>query len=72
MTEVALEQFGKIDVLVNDAGIIGVSQWRERETPSDEDWAQVYAVNARGMVITSEIVSGNMKARNVGNSISLA
>jgi NAD(P)-dependent dehydrogenase (short-subunit alcohol dehydrogenase family) len=35
MTEVALEQFGKIDVLVNDAGIIGVSQWRERETPSD-------------------------------------
>ena len=26
MTEVALEQFGKIDVLVNDAGIIGVSQ----------------------------------------------
>ena len=27
MTEVALEQFGKIDVLVNDAGIIGVSQW---------------------------------------------
>ncbi|HBD84461.1 MAG TPA: short-chain dehydrogenase, partial [Dehalococcoidia bacterium] len=31
MTEVALEQFGKIDVLVNDAGIIGVSQWWERE-----------------------------------------
>ena len=65
-TEVALEQFGKIDVLVNDAGIIGVSQWWERETPSDEDWAQVYAVNVRGMVITSEIVSENMKARNFG------
>ena len=54
-----LEQFGKIDVLVNDAGIIGVSQWWERETPSDEDLAQVYAVNVRGMVITSEIVSEN-------------
>ena len=64
MTEVALEQFGKIDVLVNDGGIIGVSQWWEREIPSDEDWSQVYAVNVRGMVITSEVVSESMKARN--------
>jgi meso-butanediol dehydrogenase/(S,S)-butanediol dehydrogenase/diacetyl reductase len=72
MTNAALEQFGKIDILVNDAGIIGASNWWERETPSDEDWAQTYAVNVRGMVITSEAVSESMKARNYGKIVNIA
>ncbi|MDP6716133.1 MAG: SDR family NAD(P)-dependent oxidoreductase, partial [SAR202 cluster bacterium] len=72
MIELALEQFGKIDILVNDAGIIGASQWWERKTPSDEDWAQTYAVNVRGMVMTSEVVSESMKARNYGKIINIA
>jgi len=72
MAEHVLEQFGKIDILVNDAGIIGADRWWERETPSDEDWAQVFAVNVRGMVITSEAVSKQMKARNYGKIINIA
>lgn len=72
MYQRSIDEFGKIDILVNDAGIIGAGQWWERETPSDEDWAQVFAVNVRGMVITSEVVAEHMKDRRYGKIVNIA
>ena len=39
MVAQVVEEFGRIDILVNDAGIVGASQWWERDEPSDDDWS---------------------------------
>ena len=67
-----MDRFGKIDILVNDAGVIGAPNWWERETPSDEDWDRAYAVNLRGVVIVSEAVAPHMKERRYGKIINIA
>ena len=72
MVAQVLDGFGKIDILVNDAGIIGAPNWWERETPSDEDWDRAYAVNLRGVVIVSEAVAPHMKERRYGKIINIA
>lgn len=45
MTEVAVERYGKIDVLCNNAGIYPLSSL---ESMSETDWDQVHAVNLKG------------------------
>jgi NAD(P)-dependent dehydrogenase (short-subunit alcohol dehydrogenase family) len=67
-----LEEFGKIDILVNDAGVVGSPNWWERETPSDDDWDQVMGVNLRGAVLASEAVAPHMKERRYGKLINIA
>ena len=57
---------------VNDAGVVGALNWWERETPSDEDWDRVLAVNLRGTVIVSEAVAPHMKERRYGKIINIA
>ena len=72
MVTQVLEAFGKIDILVNDAGVIGASNWWERETASDEDWDHAMAVNVRGLVIVSEAVAPHMKERRYGKIVNIA
>ena len=72
MIEKAVKAFGKIDVLVNNAGVIGTGKWWERETPNDEDWSRVHEVNVRGVVRVSEAVAPHMKRRKYGKIINIA
>ncbi len=72
MVSQVLQRFGTIDILVNDAGIVGVGEWWERERPSDDDWSQVFAVNVRGVVMVSEAVSEHMIERQSGKIVNIA
>ena len=72
MVAAVLDEFGKVDMLVNDAGVIGAPGWWEREFPSDEDWDLTLAVNLRGVVNVSEAVMGHMKERRYGKIVNIA
>ena len=72
MVAQVIERFGKIDILVNDAGVAGAAGWWERETPNDDDWDYVLAVNLRGVVNVSEAVAPHMKERRYGKIVNIA
>jgi len=63
---------GRIDILVNNAGIIGSKDWWARETPSNEDWLEVYEVNLRGMVKVSERVAKEFELQGSGKIVNIA
>ena len=63
MITLVLERFAKIDIAVNDAGVIGAPGWAERQIPDDTDWDHVLAVNLRGVVNVSEAVAAQMERR---------
>ncbi len=72
MVEETLAQFGKIDVLCNNAAVL----FFEREAPahelSRETWDQTMAVNLRGYWLTSKYVIPNMLRSKRGSVIHVA
>ncbi|GBF20413.1 MULTISPECIES: SDR family NAD(P)-dependent oxidoreductase [Arenibacter] len=62
-----ISEFGKIDVLINNAGII-----RDRSIlkMSREEWDQVMRVNVDSLYITAKAVVPHMKTANYGRIIS--
>ncbi len=62
----AIEVFGKIDVLVNNAGIAVFSPFLEL---SEEVWDQTLNVNLKSMFLLSQRVAREMVARGAGGAI---
>jgi meso-butanediol dehydrogenase/(S,S)-butanediol dehydrogenase/diacetyl reductase len=68
----SVDSFTDLDILINDAGVIGAPGWSDRDSPADQDWDIVNAVNVRGVVMVSEAVSPMMKKRRYGKIINIA
>ena len=48
MVEAAVAEFGRLDLLVNNAGVTRFIPHAELEKVGDDDWAQILAVNVKG------------------------
>jgi len=66
MVNVAMDRFGHIDVLVNDAGICPVVPWDETTL---EDWNHILAVNLTGMFLCTKAVIPIMCSQGFGRIV---
>ncbi|MDP9220495.1 MAG: SDR family oxidoreductase [Actinomycetota bacterium] len=67
-----LDVFGRIDVLVNNAGITGSAEATVCHQTPVEEWDRVIAVNVRGAFLCSRAVLPVMLAQGSGHVITVA
>ncbi len=72
MAKTALDTFGRIDVLVNNAGIAGRFARIPVEEVTAELWDRVMAVNAKGMFLCSKAVLPMMRSQKCGKIINIS
>lgn len=65
MVDESLREFGKLDILINNAGIFPVSSVEEMK---EEDWDRVIGTNLIGAFLCSRAVSGIFCSREVAES----
>ena len=69
MVSFVLNKYGKIDVLINNAGISFVKMFTD---VSDEDWNYVINTNLYSVFVTSQEVAKNMISRKSGVIINIS
>jgi 3-oxoacyl-[acyl-carrier protein] reductase len=67
-----VDQFGGLDVLVNNAGIFSTIQMRPFEQISEPEFAQVMAVNVTGTFNCCQAVAPILRAQGSGSIINLS
>ncbi len=67
--EAAISNFGKIDVLINNAGII---ERDSLEETSEETWDRIMAVNAKGIFLGTKAVIPHMRAAGGGAIVNIS
>jgi len=72
MAQAALDRFGAIDVLVNNASLMSVLARRSWMEIPVEEWDRVMAVNLRGMFLSCRAVFPVMRARKYGKIVNIS
>ena len=70
MVEMTLQEYGRIDILVNNAADFSVMEFSIRN-PDWNGWDRMAAVNIKGMLICSQAVSKAMLQQKRGNIINI-
>ncbi len=68
----SLKTFGKIDVLVNNAGLFGRRLGLPFTNQEEEDWDNCYRVNVKGPFLLSKAVAPHMMERRYGKIINIS
>jgi NAD(P)-dependent dehydrogenase (short-subunit alcohol dehydrogenase family) len=69
MVDQTLAQFGRVDFLMNNAGIV---KWDPAEKATTQDWLNVIGVNLNGLFYCCQAVAGPMIERRSGRIINIA
>src|SRR5262249_40175043 len=72
MARAALDRFGSIDVLINNASLMSVLPRRSWLEIPVEEWDRVMAVNLRGMFLASRAVFPAMQAQKRGKVVNIS
>jgi NAD(P)-dependent dehydrogenase (short-subunit alcohol dehydrogenase family) len=72
MARTALDRYGRIDVLVNNAGLYTSIKKKSFAEISPEEWDQVMAVNLKGILLCSQAVYPAMKKQGKGKIINIS
>ena len=76
MAKKTAERFGRIDILVNNAAVIGTIETKDFVKPVEEvtsaDWDRILAVNIKGVFLCSKAVIPYMKKQGGGKIINIA
>src|SRR5215471_12410505 len=72
MAGAALDRFGSIDVLINNASLMSVLPRRSWLEIPVEEWDRVMAVNLRGMFLASRAVFPAMQAQKRGKIVNIS
>jgi 3-oxoacyl-[acyl-carrier protein] reductase len=67
-----LSRLGKVDVLVNNAGITRFVDFRELESLTEEIWDRILAVNVKGVFFCSRAVVPHMKQQGGGCIVNIS
>jgi 3-oxoacyl-[acyl-carrier protein] reductase len=69
MAAAVLERFGRIDVLINNAGYFTQIVKKPFEDLTDEEWDRAFSVNVRGTWLCCRAVAPAMKAQRSGKIV---
>lgn len=69
MVAATLERFGKVDIMVNNAGVISV---RPVVALDEEEWDRVLDINLKGTFLCSKAVIPHMVERRLGRIINMS
>jgi len=76
MVKKTVDRFGRIDILVNNAAIIGTIETKDFVKPVEKivsaDWDKILAVNIKGVFLCSKAVIPYMKKQGGGKIINMA
>jgi NAD(P)-dependent dehydrogenase (short-subunit alcohol dehydrogenase family) len=68
----AAQEFGRVDVLVNSAGVGGIPRLFVESAPDDGDWDAMLDINLRGTMNCCRAVSERMISQRGGRIVNLA
>lgn len=69
MVEATVQRFGKVDILVNNSGIVATTPLLDQEP---DEWDRVIATNLRGVYLATRAVGRHLVAQKSGKVVNIA